>query len=374
MKTPRCLLLAILVAAAAQSCAQGVPGLGFSLAAHSGGIIVHTEKLSFEAPDHASGLEAGVVWHTYGRQDWAAWRGHPVLGLQMSWIDLGTEELGHALAVYPFIDLPLYSRPLWKIAFRVGCGVGWVSRPYDRLNNPANNGIGSPWNAAIPFRWLVTRRIGREWALQGGLTFTHFSNGAFRLPNYGINLAGVTAGVVWTPRPYVPEDLIPRGRAPKARRKWGLSAYGTVAWKEMFTVGGPQHRVYAGSLSGLWQLDRINRLMLGVEYEFHEGLYDLARLNWAFDSESDRRRAASRLAVYAGEEFLFGPLGLSLGLGAYVGDIGADKRAPVYSKLGLRWHFPSEPTAFGRLHVGVYLKAHLVTADYFGLGLGYTLD
>ena len=59
MKTPRCLLLAILVAAAAQSCAQGVPGLGFSLAAHSGGIIVHTEKLSFEAPDHASGLEAG---------------------------------------------------------------------------------------------------------------------------------------------------------------------------------------------------------------------------------------------------------------------------------------------------------------------------
>lgn len=354
--------------------AQDRKGIGFTLANHTGGIIKHTEKLTFTPPAFSSGLEATTTFRTYGRKDWEAWRNYPILGLSAHWFNLGSDQLGHAIGFFPFVDVPLVHRPQWQIYFQVGSGIAWLSQRYDRIRNPLQNAIGSNVNNVSAFRIHVDYKLHPAWLLTGGFSFTHYSNGQAQIPNFGINVIGGMLGVQWTPRPLLPEDYQPAGMDKKALRKWGVSAHAGLALKEYFATGGPQYPVYIGSLAGLYQVSRINRFYLGIEYEFNKGVYTFSKLNWQHNSENERNWAASRIMAFVGEEFLFGDWAILLQAGTYLGNFGLLIPFPVYTKLAIRYYLPPLPKQRARFFGGVYMKSHMITAEYISVGLGMTLE
>lgn len=354
--------------------AQARKGMGLTLANHTGGIIKHTDKLTFTPPAFSTGLEASLTFRTYGRRDWEAWRNYPILGLSAHWFDLGSEQLGHSFGFYPFVDVPLLRRDKWQLFFQVGSGLAWLTRRNDRIRNPLQNAIGSNLNNVSAFRIHADWHLDPQWLLTGGFSFTHYSNGQARIPNFGINVVGGMLGVQYTPRPLTQEDFRPAAEPRTALRRWGLSTHAGMAFKEYFAVGGPRYPIYLGSIAGMYQLSRVNRLVLGVEYEYNEGVAVFSKLAWQHDTDRERHRAASRVMVFLGEEFLFGNWALLLQAGTYVGNIGELIPYPVFTRLAIRHYLPPLPGSGARFFGGVYLKSHVVTAEYISLGMGVTFD
>lgn len=96
----------------------------------------------------------------------------------------------------PYTFYLLYSNTLAHLGFRLslelearlGASFGW--HPYDKENNPVNRILGSSCNyhvgGSLYFKYDITRRF----AAKGGVIFTHNSDGAYRLPNAGLNALG----------------------------------------------------------------------------------------------------------------------------------------------------------------------------------------
>jgi hypothetical protein len=315
-----------------------------------------------------------MIYQTWGRKDWEAWRNYPRLGISAHWFDLGTPELGTALAVFPFLDVPLLRRPGTSIYFQVGSGLARLSNPFDRLRNPLQNAIGSRINNVSAFRIRADFPLNAAWQLQGGFSFTHYSNGQSRVPNYGINVVGGMLGLAWMPDAPTQKDYIAATRPNEPARRWGWSMHAGLAFRETFPIGGPRYPVYIGSLAGMYQLSKINRLLIGMEYEYQRAQYVYSKLNWQNYDEASHHRAAGRIMFFAAEEFMYGPWAVLLQAGAYLPLIGEGIPFPVYTKLATRYYLPALPRSGARFFGGVYLKSHLVTAEYISLGFGVTFE
>ncbi len=77
-------------------------------------------------------------------------------------------------------------RILFQYEFNLGFSTNW--KAYDRFDNPNNIAVGSSDNihvaGSLYFKFLVSK----HWDLNLGASITHFSNGATRMPNKGLNL------------------------------------------------------------------------------------------------------------------------------------------------------------------------------------------
>lgn len=354
--------------------AQVPRGLGFTLSQHTGGIIKHTEKLTFTPPDYSAGAELSLTYRTHGRKDWEAWRGYPILGVAGHVFSLGSSELGRSIGGYPFVDIPLWRRQKGALFFQVGSGLAWLSARHDRVNNPGHNAIGSHVNNVTALRIHGDWQLAPQWVLTAGWSFTHYSNGQARIPNYGINIMGGMVGVQWTPAPLGPEDYRAAETDARPTRRWGWVGHAGAGMKEYFAIGGPQYPVYLGSAGVTYALTRINRLVAGLEYEYNAGVATFSKLSWQYDSGRERFWAASRIMVYGGEEFRFGPWALQLQAGTYLGRFSLLVPFPVYTRLAMRYYFPPARHLDGRMFAGVYLKSHMVTAEYIAFGLGMAVD
>lgn len=366
------LVLLVLTCTLAQ--AQDGKGMGLSLTSHTGYILKHTSKLTFTPPPVSSGLEFSFTHRTHGLKNWEAWNRYPIFGINAIWIDLGSDELGHAFGVYPFVDVPLFHHQNWSGYAQIGSGLAWLTRHFDRNSNPLNNAIGSNLNNSAAFRIHVDYQWRPEWLLTGGLSFTHFSNGQAQTPNYGINVLGGMIGAQWIPHPLTSSDFRPATEPRTPLRRFGLSTYANLAFREYFAFGGPRYPVFIASLAGLYQFSRINRLHVGLEYEYNQGIYTFSKLNWQIQGDNARRWAASRLMVFVADEFLFGNWAILVQAGTYIGGFGEFIPLPVYNKLALRYYLPYLPWTNARFFGGLTLKSHMITAEYIALGMGVTFD
>lgn len=353
---------------------QSRKGVGLTFANHTGSILKHSNELTFTPPPVTSGFEVSLTRRSYGKKDWEAWTNYPVFGINAIWLNLGSKQLGHAFAIYPFVDVPLFQRESLRAYAQIGSGLAWLTQHYDRIHNPQFNAIGSNLNNSAAVRIHADYRITPHWWLTGGFSFTHFSNGQAQAPNYGINVVGGMIGMQWIPKPLDKTDFLPAKEPNIPDKRWGISANINLAFREYFAFGGPRYPVYIGGVSGLYQFSRTNRFYAGLEYEFNKGIYTFSKLNWQFEGDNARRWAASRLMVFIADEFMFGNWSMMVQSGTYVGGFGFLIPFPVYNKLALRYYLPYVPKTRARVFGVLTLKSHIITAEYISLGMGVTFD
>ena len=78
-----------------------------------------------------------------GNKKWQQSYNYPKTGFSAVAINLGNEkELGMGLGIFPFIELPINQRKInWR--FKIGYGLGYIEKPFDRKTNYKNVAIGS---------------------------------------------------------------------------------------------------------------------------------------------------------------------------------------------------------------------------------------
>ncbi|MBP6813191.1 MAG: acyloxyacyl hydrolase [Saprospiraceae bacterium] len=339
---------------------------------YQGSVWRHTPKLSTQTGESISGQELGLRIHTTGRRDWQAWQHYPAFGLSLAHFQLGEGSHSSAFGLVPHLSIPLIRAGRWAAHFRVGTGLAWVTRPYDWFDNPDQNAIGSHWNNITQFR------LGAEFAAWSRLRFsaggsmTHFSNGGSALPNFGVNVFSGWAGASWFFQPLKKEDFQPAKTSKRAlQRRFGGQFQGGLALLEIASFDGPKHAVWIASATGYFQISRINRALIGVDYESNRAIYEWGLHSARFSDEAAARQGSTRLAVFAAEEFLFGEISIVLQAGKYIGkNINQFVPKSSYAKLSARYYLPALLGNDLRPFAGISIKAHKFTAEYISGNFG----
>lgn len=365
------LVLPALFAAVLAAQPAGRPVLAFEATACYTSVWRHTPKLSIRTGLPLWGQEWGLRLHTRGREPWQAWQRYPVFGLSVAHFRLGAQAHGDAWGLLPNLAVPLLRKGPWLAVFRLGTGLGYVTHPYDFFKNPGQNAIGSHWNNFTQFRLGAEFRPEAHWSIQAGAALSHFSNGASALPNYGVNLPGAFLSVAWAPAGIRSAGFIRPAEGKHGGRRWGALASGSLALIEYSIFDGPRYPVWGGSAAGYFQINRVNRLLLGIEYEYNRAVYAFGLQSGGFRTGPEARRGAVRLAATLAQEFLFGNLGVQVLAGVYTGGgINRLVSNSWYSKLTVRYYLPPMFHTPLRLHAGISLKAHRTTAEFISTNVG----
>ncbi|MEO0732654.1 MAG: acyloxyacyl hydrolase, partial [Bacteroidota bacterium] len=273
----------------------------------------------FEIPRYwSTDFRAGA--QTTGRRLYEQLYHYPEWGGGISLTNFVNDTLfGSPLAAYGYVDLPLVDYApdrRWNIGFRMATGLSTKFRTYDPADNPDNLFISAPLNVYIDVGGWLGLRISPRLDLRGSASLVHFSNGALREPNRGINVFGARLQLQYhlleRPRVYRRTDI------PEWTSRHGWFVYQAIGSKQL-SIDGPR---YLNTTTGLgyqyWSGYR-NRWHVQLDY-FYDRSNNSGEGTRVIVPEEDRDNPANfrRLGLFFGHEAIYNRWSLVIGGGVYV--------------------------------------------------------
>jgi len=345
-------------------------GFGIEASVIAGKVFKHEPKFTLPIPALTTGLDMDFVLHTYGKKEWEQRRRYPTVGLGVAYINYGNDAVyGRCFGFYPNIILPLVSGRKITWDLRMGDGIGYVTKRYQRTApvDTVNVAIGSHVNDFAMFMTDLRYPINNHWDLQAGANITHISDASFHKPNLGINMAGIHFGVRYSPVTSRPVHIV-RKQEP-LKNRWLVQARFSMAYISSYTPGGPLYPVYiaTGYVSRRWWSK--NKVFAGVDYAYYQSIYA-----WLRNNEMDigrEKQNSYKSAVFAGNEFLVGRVGIVFQLGYYMQQ-SAIPIEPFYEKIGGHLYLvQKEHGPIKEFFISAFLKTHETVAEFGEIGVGF---
>ena len=339
---------------------EGKISYGF-IAAHHIGMEIYNS--------HLPSIEFSLIKETYGQNFWEQMFNYPNVGVTLWHSGLGSSSiLGTATALFPHINFPLIQTQNTTFSFRLGAGIGYLSKTFHRLENYKHLAIGSHLNFAGNLMLELKFRAGNYWVISTSAALQHFSNGAFKLPNYGLNIPGIALGAAYrldkknTPierrlySPTKPFDF-------NVHRLIEFNMGGMVGFKNMAAIFGDRYYVYSIFGNAFKRVSYKSKFGVGfdVSYDGSDALI-LERDNIQFDKKTQLIKSGINLAY----ELTMGRLSFYFNYGFYLGGLERSD-GTVYHKVSLRYDVTNN------IFANITLKTHWGSADFIGWGLGYQI-
>ncbi len=300
-----------------------------------------------------------IYWQkkTNGNKDWQIAHNYPSWGISFITGNTGSRKyIGRLYAVQPYFQFPLYQSSVYRGHLKLGGGAGWITKPYDLNNNPKNTLIGTHLNAFLQASLQNEFIINRHLSFDAGIGLIHLSNGSTTLPNLGLNMPLISAGIRYTPT----TELIIKKKLPDTSFPGINFSIGTsLSIKQAPWVGGKHYLI--NSLHGE-AIKRVNS-----KSGYGGGLilfYNRSIKN--FEEEAvlnEGKRKSLQAGVYASYEHFLGKLSIPVQVGTYL--YNADKDPFLFQQYGLRYRLANPVT------VSILLKSHMGQADFIHIGGSY---
>ena len=143
-----------------------------------------------------SATDLRIGWQTTGDKAWHHVHNLPYYGIGIHNIVFSNaDEIGYPAALYFFFGAPFSRKGRSSFDYEFSFGLSHNWEPYDDTDNPFNVAIGSYRNAYIDAKIKYVRYLSKRVSLDAGIRVTHFSNGAMKFPNAGINLFAPFVGL-----------------------------------------------------------------------------------------------------------------------------------------------------------------------------------
>ena len=350
--------------------ASAQDGFGIELNAFAGKVIKHSVKFKLPVPDLTTGLDINLQQKTCGTKDWHQRRRYPTIGVGLTYTNYGIDSIyGRCFSIYPNLTIPLITGDKMEWTLRVGDGAGYVTRDFSRKDS-INNAIGSHLNDYASFMMDLRYHINIHWDVQLGANFSHISDASYHQPNLGVNLYGAHVGLKYFPGTSCPKRIT-RDLKP-LKNRWLGEFRLTMAFNQSNAPGGPLYPIYLGTAYASKRWKSKNKFMAGLDYSYHSNIYAYLRNN-SFVAEGTEYRYSYKAAVFAGNEFLLGRVGVVLQAGYYLHQA-FQVQGAVYEKLGGNLYLvQKEHGPVKELFICAFLKTHLSVAELaeFGFGMGF---
>ena len=377
-----------------------------------GGAVMPDGKVDkvVDAPNewHAPvwGVNVGVDF----APDWQALKdwNNATIGVGLSYWNMGHELLGHAIAPYAYMNIPLVKLPRFELGLRPGIGAAFMTKTY-RNTVPegqlfvsvtdANQCVGSVTNLYFPEVLYMNFPLAKGWSISLAGGWYHISNGSTVQPNSGYNIFGAELGVSKVIGLSGDKAIGYEARDKEEdAKKWSVAVAGTMGGRQVYYRDQQTFMVGSMHASAYWHAHKIFRLGGGVDV-FYDGAY-IQRETHFGKTNLDLAQPGDcwRVGVSVQPEFVVGNFTAGLHVGAYMYDpvkalepqwredglpterldkpvfyaydlLNAGSAGYpdgwLYTEVVLRYHLP------WHMFVQAMMKSHLTKVEFISLGLGF---
>ncbi|NDV82896.1 hypothetical protein D0T87_13025 [Bacteroides sp. 51] len=200
------------------------------------------------------------------------------IGVYLPYFPSDKYDLGDPFSVFLFQGARLKQfSPHWSLHYEINLGVAFGWQHYDVYERPRFMALGSSTNIHLAGNWYLKWKLSRHWDLHVGVSITHFSNGALRTPNNGINKASAFIEMAYKIHPVEEKKILTEGvYTPPAFHKntaHDLAFMFTTRTVKVDTIGTglrskyPKHRFKVAGLSYSYMFHNTRRFMFGPSLE-----------------------------------------------------------------------------------------------------------
>jgi len=310
---------------------------------------------------HIYGAEVNYIFRTDGCQPWHQVHKYPEIGVCFLHLYLANPvQLGNLEALYSYTNIRMnkLNRKV-SLNLRIGVGLAYLTKAFDRLENHQNGAIGSHLNGFANFRLNTNVMFLKAWRLDAGVGLTHASNAAMSTPNLGLNMATVNLGLAYAfgnkTCTYRKDSI------PPTEKKWQPSVIGVFGLKELENPGGPEYLAYGFQANFYKPLNYKNKIGGGIEIAYNNATKQV----WKNDSITKNDfKDIMQAGLKFSYSFNMNRLSLPIDFGMYVYKKQA-YNGIFFHRVGLRYLVTKHIIA------NFTLLTHWAKADYFEWGLGY---
>jgi len=289
---------------------------------------------------------------SYGKTFWDQLYRYPDRGIGFCYMFLGNpEDLGQAGALYYYLRFPLIKKKKFGLSYKLSGGLAYL--------NQENIAIGSHINLYFDFSIDTKVKLGERFELINAFGATHFSNGAIKMPNLGVNLFSYRIGLQY--KLQVPDRERIRHELPELLAKNDISIVCGAGIKEKRPDGGQSFTVASASIDYLRILNHKYKLGAGFDLFYDETMFEL------MDPDSSlllNNKDIMRYGLHLSYEAQINRLVIAIHLGTYL-HANYIEDGKIYQRVALRYLLSKN------LFANVSLKTSKGVADFVEWGIGY---
>lgn len=320
---------------------------------HYGSIYIHTASVKNVAGARPFGTELEFSKQPMDTAAFNKCNCFARNGIAISYFNFDNKILGHGAMVSYFIEPAYRLNKNLQFNLRGAAGLTYATNPYDAAKNPENKNYTTHINpylqAGIGLGYNLNRNI--KMLLMGN--FQHFSNGAFKEPNRGVNWVTGSVGVLYYPQttllPDYPHVSTP-GIDKKIKFDVGILFVPQQGYNSKIMA---QSKFVAGAFAqATKQYGRISAITGGMETYYNK----LEK-----QTGDDSRWLAG---IHAGHAFILGSVSFSQQIGLHFYNKTQDVEN-FYFRYGLSYRITNH------LLAGISLKTHQDNADFTDFRIMY---
>lgn len=332
---------------------------GIEAKVHSGYLAVHRPAITHLPKDPVFAGEVSYFVDLHEDKTWVSAFSTPRIGLTAFYSSTGnTEILGSLFGGLAFGDLPFLRTEKHSFSARVGSGLAFATKVFDPATNPKNNAMSAYVNVIVEMS-LNYRLYHKNNEYGIGFGLNHFSNGANKLPNLGLNYPTITLSYGNKRGVFVNKE---RSMYPSSwQAPWEVGTNFIFSSKEVFPTGGKKYPIFALNVFAR----KVFSPKCGVEFGL-DGIYKTALLDYLPEFEK-KPIDIFQGGFFTGYVLSFDRFSTILGMGVYF----IDRYLPedrIYHRIGMRYKFNNN------LMAGVTLKSNWGKADYVEWSVGYVFN
>lgn len=358
-------IIAIILLALPSFCQDSTnnkPSYYISASAHHGYILKHRASVADIGNIYPRGIEFNIGYQTNGNKYWHQLHNFPRIGLQVLLYDLRKPEIfGYSVHLTPYMDLFLLKSKRHDLFVKIGTGLGYYTKHYNENTNPENLFMGQSicmtGVLSLSYRFQFTP----SWSAIAGLNFNHGSNGSLQMPNLGINIPSMSAGVHYTTHP----ERIKFKKTTLSDYKKSLNLFVSVSFSRHQAQAKPSNnKDYFATTQSIALVKRFTRksaALVGFDACYDASIHYNVRES---DDYENGKYPIWRYAAVAGYEFLVHEkLRVTMQNGFYLYNP-YRLNGYMYQRFGFKY-LPHK-----NFYLGYYLKTHFAKADFWEFAIG----
>tara|TARA_R110001583_G_scaffold18633_1_gene73907 strand:+ start:5490 stop:6659 length:1170 start_codon:yes stop_codon:yes gene_type:complete len=315
---------------------------------------------------------------TTGENQWEQLYKYPNYGFGIYAADFyNPEEIGTPLAIYGFFNAPFKRWDKLTFNYEIGFGTTFNWKSFNPVSNKYNISIGAGQSffidAGLNLQYNLTKKI----AIETGFSLTHFSNGALKKPNKGINTIGPKISLKYNfeERPNFIKRDIPKY---EKENEWLISFFGgiknvifedaTIDIVEKYE--GLNFPVFGISSVFNKQVSYKSKIGIGMSFSYNGALdAQVAIENNELDALDSPFTDKLQLSIFPSYELIVNKVSLILQPAFYLYRKNLKTNTPVFhQRIGLKYHFSKD------FFAGITLRDYdFQTSDFIEWNIGYRI-